>query len=129
MEKSCPNCKVFFQTEKTNKIFCSMTCRTRFNAKLRYTRLKDDPQYKRKSKEYFKVWLEKNRAHFNELVREPNRLYQQKKRQELMAKGLCLRCGRNKPDEGYVNCNNCKQQFNLWYKQWKERKKQETKII
>lgn len=81
----CKNCGNRSEVKKgwTNrkngkgKKFCSFTCQTRYNARKRNRRLKDDPEFKRKSKERFKKWYSKpeNYARYKEYMK----LYMRKK--------------------------------------------------
>lgn len=45
------------------KKYCSTTCAKRHVSYLRYLRLKDNLEYKRGKKEYYKGWYQRNKAH------------------------------------------------------------------
>lgn len=49
------------QLTKREKKFCSDTCRTRYNMKIRYERLKNDPDFKIKNRARSKAWYEQNK--------------------------------------------------------------------
>lgn len=92
--------------------FCSSKCRNAHNSHQRYLKLKDDPEFKRRAKERLNKWLaEGNRGHFNDLCRERSRLYGAKKRAEAKARGDCSMCFREKEDDGYITCINCRSKY------------------
>ena len=118
--KKCLRCKKEFKENRigtsTERKFCSTVCRNRYNAKKRYDRLKDDPEYKRKKYKYWKdVWYKKNREHFNDLMREPVRLRSLRIHKERKEKGLCTECGGER-DSKFINCNKCREKIRLYYK-------------
>ena len=76
----CSYCQKPFTTSR-NKKFCSRACQTRFHANKSYNKRKDTPEYREKRRIYFQKWLSNNRAHFNEIMREPNRLRQKRIRE------------------------------------------------
>lgn len=80
-----------------NKMFCNLTCRTRFNSRNYYSSMKDDLNYKDKKKKYFKKWYKNNYEHFKDLVRVPNKLRARERVKERLKKGLCIYCGKQKP--------------------------------
>jgi len=96
---------------KTEKRFCNTICRKRYNSKDRYNKLKDSKSFKEKRKIYFKKWLNKNREHFNDLVREPNKINRRKKYYEFKKLGVCTSCGRKK-ERDITLCNKCAEQNN-----------------
>lgn len=98
----------------TEKKFCSRTCGTRYVSKERYNRLKDTKEYKDIQRSRFNTWLDKNREHYNDMVREPNRLYQQRLREKYRAEGLCMKCGRAR-DSKFLNCNKCRKKLREKY--------------
>jgi hypothetical protein len=71
-----------------------------------YERLKNNPDFKKSQKEYFRKWLNKNRAHFNDLCRDRCREYERKKREYYALHKLCQYCGA-KREEGYKSCGAC----------------------
>jgi len=54
-----------------------------------------------------KKWRKTHRKHFNELMREPSRKYQEKRREEYKKNGLCVKCGKIK-DLNISLCSKCK---------------------
>jgi len=91
------------------KRFCSEKCRTRYNANLAYQKIKNDPKYKKYAKKKFKNWLKNNKEHFNDLVREKNKLHQRKIRKEREEKKLCRKCGKiSVKNTKYHNCEECR---------------------
>lgn len=115
MEKTifiCKGCKK--ESFKTNriKLFCSEQCRANANSKKRYHKvLKNDPEYKRKRKIYFRNWLENNRQHFNELMREPNRKRNHERYYYFDKKNLCVNCGKKRDVENRKKCFDCMQKY------------------
>ena len=75
------------------KKFCSRTCSMKYFSKQRYLRIKNTKEFKQERKKYFKKWLEKNREHFNDIVRPKARDYQNKKYHYRINNGLCIHCG------------------------------------
>lgn len=60
-------CKKEFEVKIKNvkKKYCSELCRTRQNARDYHNKFKDDPEYKRKQREFLKQWYPKNRKRQN----------------------------------------------------------------
>ncbi len=112
-KKRCPHCKKVLEIREgakrlnTKRKFCNETCRTRFNGRVRYNKYKDEDWYKEKQNKSFNRLLSKNREHFNDLVREPNRLYQKKKTKEARKKGFCTNCFKKPARENRVFCEEC----------------------
>ena len=109
--KPCPLCGKKFTLKGVGTInekkFCSISCRTRFNAKVDYNLKKNNPEYKQKRKEYFKKWRLENREHFNDLVREPNRIKSFEKYHKFDALGLCVLCGKDRDNPKSKVCIKC----------------------
>jgi len=81
--------------------------RVKRNARERYNRLKDDLEFKSQRKASFDKWRKKNREHFNDLCREPNRLRSIERIKERKEQGVCIKCaGRLQVKEG-VTCDVC----------------------
>ena len=91
--------------------YCGPTCCSRHHARIKYTEKKDDPEYKRKNQEYFKKWLEKNRVHFNDLMREPNKLRARANRIYRTKNNLCRVCGSKLINDSHKNCDKCRIKF------------------
>jgi hypothetical protein len=83
MKKKCLQCEKEFTPSRigftTEQKFCGMRCRTRFDAKANYSRHRDEPEYKLRQRANFKRWINKNREHYNEMMRERSKLWQRKK--------------------------------------------------
>lgn len=101
------------------KKFCSTRCQVLFNSNKRYQRLKDDPEYKKKAKETFNKWRKKNREHFNDLVREPARIFMNKRYHIRKSKRLCVYCGEVKARSDKVTCQKCGEARNKARNKWK----------
>jgi hypothetical protein len=71
-----------------------------------YAEHKNDPIFKSKQRAWFKSWLERNRAHFNEISRERNRLRAAALRQKWKTEGTCTHCGQPRI-EGRLFCQKC----------------------
>jgi hypothetical protein len=70
VRKKCLHCGMELIGPGARKLYCSTKCRTRHNSKMLYHSKKSDPEYMAKRSLYFKSWVAKNRAHFNELVKK-----------------------------------------------------------
>jgi hypothetical protein len=97
----------------TEKKFCSVLCRTRNYARLYHEFNKDNPEFQRKKKEYFNMWLDKNREHFNDLVREPNRIKSKINYDKFDALGLCVQCGKQRDNPNSKTCFHCRPSVRL----------------
>ncbi len=109
--KPCPFCNKEFVTRGVGTVnerkFCSVTCRSRFNARVGYEFIKDNPEYKQKKKEYFSKWRKENREHFNDLVREPMRIKRKENYHKWDKLGLCTNCGKKRDNPNSKVCNKC----------------------
>ena len=47
----------------SKRMFCNSTCNTRYNAKKRHNRLKDNEEFKQKNRKRFKNWYQDNKEH------------------------------------------------------------------
>lgn len=129
--KKCLKCgnKLILNKYGLNRKFCSLKCRTRFNAISFYHSHKDSEDFRKKRKDYFNFWRKKNRNHFNDLMRERNKLFQRKKRINYKLKGLCLRCGDIIDNKAHNNCSKCRAYYRLRAKIRKSRiKAQEQEL-
>jgi actin-related protein len=116
VNKICIECKNSFVTHRKRgepRRFCSDTCRTRHNSKKDYHKNKDSPEYKEYKRGYFKKWLDKNRTHFNEMLREPNRIRASERRIKWKEEGLCHKCGKEKIGN-YLTCLECRTKAQKW---------------
>ena len=115
MEKiKCLYCKKKtdkFNTNNKEKKFCSPLCRTRFNANETWIKTKDTPEAKLKNYEKTKKWISENRGHFNDLMRDVNKLRARKIAKERKLKNLCRRCGDKLINMEYNNCEKCRKKF------------------
>ena len=68
---------------RANRRYCGERCRTQYNSKKLYHRMKNNPKFKEYRRKYFNKWLDKNRDHFNEMMRNWMR---QKKLEEVKVK-------------------------------------------
>ena len=123
-ERKCLQCGLILEGNYKKK-FCSKRCLATFAASKSYHKNKDNPEYKAKRKKYFNAWRVKNREHFNSLLREPNRIRYHKLREERLNKGLCLKCGKERTDDLYAHCFDCRILLRGWNKVWKNKKKEE----
>lgn len=89
------------------KKFCSFGCKSRFTARLKYEFEKDNPEFKKKKKEYFEKWRKENREHFNDLLREPNRIKRKENYYKFDKLGLCVHCGRKRDNPNSKTCSKC----------------------
>ena len=69
-QKRCLKCEEVILGRRTNAIFCSNTCRTRYNSLMQYRKNKDSPTYKKQARERFDRWRKKNRKKFNKLCND-----------------------------------------------------------
>jgi hypothetical protein len=77
----------------------------------RYQKIKNTPEYKAQRKACFNRWLAKNRARFNELMREPNRLRNRAMRIIAKKNGMCPRCFKRKKLKNMAICKICKDKY------------------
>lgn len=113
--------KCLFCFKETDKMYCNKRCADKYyyktNDKYRekvkkaskeyYYKNKNNPKFKAKVKKRFKKWLNENKEHYNNLMREPNRLYQARMRAKADKEGMCKKCFKKKRIKGYVKCNKC----------------------
>lgn len=71
MVKNCKLCGSEFKEGGTRfpKVFCSLTCRTRFNSKKRYYRNRDNPEERLRRKETMAKWYQQNKERQYENVK------------------------------------------------------------
>jgi hypothetical protein len=121
--RNCKRCgkELEKSSNKHQKEYCDMTCRTRYNASKRYAKLKNNPEYKKKALTRSKKWIAENRLHFNDLVREKSRLFQIKIHKERIEKGLCVKCGAERDTEGLKWCSKCRQKSRQSYRKMREK--------
>lgn len=103
---NCKRCNKEFKS-RINKKFCSMECRTRFNAYARWNLMKNNPKEKLAQKIRFDKWRKENREHFNSLLREPNRIRRLRLYKLYSEKGLCTECGKARDNET-KRCSKCR---------------------
>ena len=113
--KTCRHCGREFKSEYEVSVYCDRVCRSRSQSAKRYEKMKDDPEYKRKSYENTKRWINANRAHFNDLCREKNKVRMSDIRAERKRRGLCYRCG-GKKDTYKSYCSICEEKIKMWKK-------------
>ncbi len=112
-KKRCLRCnkvlKVREGAKRLNPIrkCCDRICQVRYGSKEYYDKPKDEQWFKDKQKKSFNRWLNNNRPHFNDLVREPMRLYGIRKRKEARKKGFCISCFKRPARENMVACEKC----------------------
>jgi len=70
VQKRCLKCEKRILKRRKNAIFCSDICRVRHNSLMQYKKNKDNPSYKKQSKERLDRWRKKNRAKFNKLCND-----------------------------------------------------------
>ena len=109
---NCINCGKEFVLRgigtSNEKKFCSYECRTRFNARMQHEfKQKYSEEYRRKKKEYFKKWRKENREHFNDLVREPNKIRRRELYKKWDEEGLCVGCGKERDNPNSKICKSC----------------------
>jgi hypothetical protein len=109
----CPNCgKEFIKRgmgTSNEKNYCSFLCRSRCYAKI-YADFNREfsEEYRNKKKAYFDKWRKENREHFNDLLREPNRIRAKKEYDEWNEKGLCTSCGKERDNPNLKSCIRCR---------------------
>ena len=109
--KKCLRCGKTFKPRGSGKLekkYCSPICKSRQNAKNYYHKMRDDSAFKKKNYDRLLKWIDNNREHFNDLVREPNRIFQQKLRKYRKENNLCPRCGIKLIDNRFICCINCR---------------------
>ena len=80
--KRCKRCGVIIVGGSMKRVFCSKKCNKSYHALKRYHKIKNDVEFKEHRKEYFKVWLLKNRDRFNDSMRKAALKYQARKRMQ-----------------------------------------------
>lgn len=58
--QKCKNCDKEFKP-KGIKIYCSVICNRRVNARKYYHKVKNDPEYRKKQRQNLRDWQERNR--------------------------------------------------------------------
>ena len=109
---NCINCgKEFIKRgvgTSNEKKFCSFECRTRLNSRIRHeVQQKYNEEYRKKRKEYFDKWRKENREHFNDLVREPNKIRCRELYKKWDEEGLCVMCGKPRDNPKSKTCKKC----------------------
>lgn len=105
--KICPYCKKEFYSQRGNKIYCSWECQYRNCSKIRYHKYKNNLDFKIMNRNNFNNWLKTHREHFNELMREPNRIRQARLYKERKERCVCIRCGGVRDVMGKLKCLKC----------------------
>jgi hypothetical protein len=118
-KKKCKGCIRKFIPVSKKQLFHSHKCNTRYHSLKRYYRLRENPEFKKKRKNNFRKWINKNRNHFNDLCRERNKINQRRLRKERIKKGLCYCCGGEREDKAYKSCEKCR----IYWKFYKEGRK------
>ena len=131
INRPCKYCGKDLPGEHMRRKFCSQRCCSLWhyknnpkfhNHRIKYSeeyhkKHKDKKSYKIKKKQQFKRWLDKNREHFNDLVREPNKIRRRKNYRKWKRAGLCTICGR-KRDLDVLYCSKCRKiqidSYNRW---------------
>ena len=109
--KKCLRCGKEFKQRGSGKLekkYCSPICSSRQTSKNYYHKMKDDQAFKKKNYDRLLKWIDNNREHFNDLVREPNRIFQQKLRKYRKDNGICPSCGIKLIDNRFIYCINCR---------------------
>jgi hypothetical protein len=88
------NCKKEFEAKRKDKKYCSQKCRANTNSIKYYGTHKHIPEFKEKLKTTFNKWRLEHKEHFNDLVRETNRLLRAKRYKERKELKTCVRCGK-----------------------------------
>ena len=105
----CLRCGKEFESRGSGKLkkkYCSKLCGSRQYAIDYYQKVKDTKEYKQKRKVYFRKWLDKNRKHFNDSVRDISRINMRKQYNYRRANHLCVYCG--SPNTKGCSCDKCK---------------------
>jgi len=68
------------------------------------------------------VWIEKNKTK----IIEYRKKYAQQRKNKLKENGLCIYCGKNKPDAEYSTCRTC---LDTKYSKLKKEPVQEKKVV
>lgn len=108
----CPLCGKEFIMRGVGTVnerkFCSVSCRSKFNSRVEYKFKKDNPEYKQKKKEYFEKWRKENKSHFNDLLREPNRIKSRENYKKWDKLGSCVQCGKRRDNPNSKICLRCR---------------------
>jgi len=108
-KKNCANLWHYHNNEKYRE-------RVKKQSREHYEKNKNEPEYKLRQKEEFRKWIAENREHFNDLEREPNRLYQKKMREISEKKGYCKDCFKVPAKKGFKTCEECLVKARIWGK-------------
>jgi len=77
---NCLNCGVGIGEGITKeKEFCSTLCRSKYNGRIRYEKLKENPEFKEKAKLRFKNWYERNKDKHKAYMKDYMREYYRRK--------------------------------------------------
>lgn len=89
------------------KKYCNFRCRTRYNAWKTWRKNRCNPAFKKDKYDRLKAWIENNREHFRDLVREPNRIRARMRFHKFSRLGLCHTCGSKREDKMKKSCLKC----------------------
>ena len=111
-KRTCQECGTKFEEKgvgtKREKKFCKALCKNRFNSREDYNKKKDKPDYKKERRRVFKNWLSRNRKHFNDLMREKNRIRKRNNYHKFDKLGLCTSCGGVRDKVTNKRCKRCR---------------------
>jgi ribosomal protein L40E len=72
-----------------------------------YMKHKSEPEYKEKQKVKWKQWVVDNKEHFNALMRIYNKKRSYRVYHERQNAGMCVYCGKVRPELGRIGCIPC----------------------
>lgn len=138
LNKACLYCGNEIERERTRSNFCNRKCydnyryshnenfrRKHIEISKNYARThRNNPEFKAKRKREFRNWINRdnNRQHYNELVRESNKIRAKERHAERTARGLCIYCGSELPNRDFRTCETCRAKWREQYKKKQEKK-------
>lgn len=94
--------------------FCSNLCHSRY----RYKLLKDDPEFKKRTKARYQKWRKKNRKHVNAIILPKVKKWNKKRYWYRRKLNLCTGCGKKLKDITKAECPNCRAQARKYSRRW-----------
>ena len=136
--KVCVNCKKPLAIRQRK--YCSKKCQAYYDyqnnpkthkrvlesSKKRYEAIKNTKKFRDYRRNYFRAWVEKNREHFNAMMRIANIKRSKKIYAERTSKGLCVNCG-GKRDSDLISCQACRDRKMVYYYNQRAKLKQNGK--
>ena len=110
-KNNCEFCSKEIITTDARKRFCDRSCNARYHSKLTYEKNKNNPEFRKNNYNRLTKWIDENREHFNQTMREPNRLRAIERRKHQAENNLCRICGKKLEDIEYKSCEICRKKF------------------